>query len=399
MLLAISCNNGIFSNPNTSNNASSISNLTLDSNNFYGYGSLYNSFADGSNKIILEAGTLSVSPSVFVSVSSPTNINPDTLIPGSFSCDTCTIGAVKPVYESGVLVGFTVDVSSNNPGEAIVTLTGVETMDGISVEGSIPVTFVDNTPALSLREIPTEPKALEEYTTLLSKNIVIVDIEIPLDFVPAFVLDPLDINAVNQYFTYENCTILSVGNSSSTQYNFKVQAIDTSLPVKVSLNQGSFSKDKAPIGVSNTLNIDFSQAPIKAKYYFSSSNNITDLLQNYVSSSTESNVFSIGSEFFIMLQFSGSSSKTVWTVNDFTCLGNGDNLSQIKYIAYQDAKTVIVALTVDDPSNTLFNFSLKNIPQITGLNNTLPVTLEIDKSSSISLDTSIVLLKNKIKKK
>jgi len=80
MLLAISCNNGIFSNPNTSNNASSTSNLTLDSNNFYGYGSLYNSFADGSNEIILEAGTLSVSPSVFVSVSSPTNINPDTLI-------------------------------------------------------------------------------------------------------------------------------------------------------------------------------------------------------------------------------------------------------------------------------------------------------------------------------
>ena len=99
-----------------------------------------------------------------------------------------------------------------------------------------------------------------------------------------------------------------------------------------------------------------------------------------------------------MLQFSGSSSKTVWTVNDFTCLGNGNNLSQIKYIAYQDAKTVIVALTVDDPSNTLFNFSLKNIPQITGLNNTLPVTLEIDKSSSNSLDTSIVLLQ-KIKKK
>lgn len=596
MLLVTACSNGVFANKKANNGSSSTGGFTLESINSYGYGSLYSSFADGSGGITLGTGSLDIPPSVYVAVSSPSNIDPGTLIPSSFSCSACTISDVAPIYDSGnQLLGFLINLSSNTPGAATISLDGVQTTDGNPVTGNVAVTFIgdasgNTTPALSLDSIPTTPQAsltIEvpagfnpvvsplNINSIVCENctvtaitgtgpyevkIISSDVSLPaavsvlpgtftdgtnntvvsnivnIDFssvVPALMantyagygtlessylgqpvqspqvllvnqptaglyfqvmsptnidsatlvpgsfscgsgcsvssvdiyldangnvsgfivhvnavsdtlatltstgvqdlnanslpITPVDLSFVSEspalspnkvpssnvadvslyfdspwvpnftvndpsdgqgFFTCVNCTVLSI-SGAAPNYTVNVQAIDTSLPTTLMTNVGAFSNAGTPnANTSNILNIDFSQVPITAKYFYGAGNNPLTFVNNPVLNSSDLNFLPPDIEATVMLKFSGSIDKTSWSLSDFTCLGDSDGLSQVTSILYSDATTILVGVNVVSPNDTV-TFAVNNSTPINGLNG-IPVTLDIDGSSS-SLDTKIFL--------
>lgn len=233
----------MFTGDNKPSSASSSTDITLNVKKFYGYGSLYSSFSDGSQSIVLATGTLAITPAVYVEVINPTNIDESTLMPSSFSCDNCTINNVTPVYNNtNQLLGFIIDLSSPTSGEAVISLTGVQTTDGGNVAGDIPVTFIgdaqgDNTPSLSLISLPTTPQAS-------------LNIEVPPGFSP--VSSPLNASSV----ICNNCTVTAI--TGNGPYEVKIVSNNVLNPSSVLILADTFTDGTSNTVISNVVNIDFS---------------------------------------------------------------------------------------------------------------------------------------------
>lgn len=248
LLFITSCSKGMFTGDNKPSSASSSTDITLNVKKFYGYGSLYSSFSDGSQSIVLATGTLAITPAVYVEVINPTNIDESTLMPSSFSCDNCTINNVTPVYNNTKqLLGFIIDLFSPNAGDANVSLTGVKTTDGNFVMGDVPVTFIgdaqgDNTPSLSLVSLPTTPQAS-------------LNIEIP----PGFTSTDKELYASS--IVCNNCTVTAI--SGSGPYVVTIVSNNVLNPTSVSIIADTFTNGTSNTVISNIVNINFSNvAPV-----------------------------------------------------------------------------------------------------------------------------------------
>ena len=244
LLFITSCSQGMFTDHNKPSSASSSTDIILNVKKFYGYGSLYSSFSDGSQSIVLATGTLAITPAVYVEVINPTNIDESTLMPSSFFCDNCTINNVTPVYNNTKqLLGFIIDLSSSNAGEANVSLTGVKTTDGNFIMGDVPVTFIGdaqgyNTPSLSLISLPTTPQAS-------------LNIEIP----PGFTSTDKDLYASS--IVCNNCTVTAI--TGKGPYEVKIVSNNVLNPTSVSIIADTFTNGISNTVISNVVNIDFSE--------------------------------------------------------------------------------------------------------------------------------------------